>query len=213
MDVADSISSPRLPIPVGVKEHTRTQTAAALGGALFLLFWPFVLGRRVPLLGWADLGFHELGHLVATPFGTVVHFLAGSTTQVLVPVGLGVYFWFSQRDRLAAALMLAWAASSFQDVSVYIADAPHKRLPLIGGHHDWAFLLGRWRLIDHAGGIASMVWFIGLVAGVSGLWIMLEPVVGRVRTARGRHRRAARFATAPVREPRNPPPVGGQPGV
>ncbi len=28
------------------------------------------------------------------------------------------------------------------DVSIYIADAPFQRLPLIGGSHDWAYLLG-----------------------------------------------------------------------
>ncbi len=188
-----------------MKERKPLHLALGAIGIVFLMFFPFVLGRRVPLLGWADLGFHELGHMLAIPFGTTVHFIAGSATQVLVPIGLAVYFWHKQRDRLATGLMLGWAASSFQDVSVYIADAPYQRLPLIGGTHDWSFLLGRWHLIDQAAGIASMVWFVGLLLGLAGLAVLLHPSaaagLARCRTLRVRRR----FANAPVREIRNPP--------
>ena len=186
-------------------QRTPIQLIAGVGGACFLLFWPFVLGRRVPLLGWADLGFHELGHLVASPFGTVIHFLAGSTTQVLVPIGLAGYFWLSQRDPLGTGLMLAWAATSLQDASVYIGDAPYQRLPLIGGHHDWSFLLGRWHLIDEAAGIASMVWFIGLLSGLAALETLAYPLLVRWNRARTASTLARRFSDAPVREVRNPP--------
>ena len=34
------------------------------GGALVLGYFAFVEERRVPLFGWADLGVHELGHLL-----------------------------------------------------------------------------------------------------------------------------------------------------
>ena len=39
-------------------------------------------------------------------------------------------------------LCLAWAGTSAHEASIYIADAPYERLELIGGYHDWAFVLG-----------------------------------------------------------------------
>ena len=140
--------------------------AAALGAIAVVLWFPMVRGGRVPLLWAADLGFHELGHLVATPLGQTAHFLAGSATQVLVPLGLAVYFWIRQRHHIATGLMLAWAAAAAYDAAAYISDAPFQRLPLIGGHHDWAFLLGRWDALHQADTIARAVRLGGLIVGL-----------------------------------------------
>ena len=126
----------------------------------FLLWFPFVRGVRVPLVWAADLGFHELGHMLAIPLGTTVHFLAGSSTQVLVPLGLAGYFWLWQRDGMSTGVMMAWAASNAQDASVYIADGPYQNLPLIGGHHDWQYLLTQWGALDNAAGLARTVWVL-----------------------------------------------------
>ena len=69
-------------------------------------------------------------------------------------------------------------ATNFQDASVYIADAPYQRLELIGGEHDWAFVLGHEGLdrLHQAAQIASTVRGIGVLIlivaiglGVSGL--------------------------------------------
>ena len=150
--------------------------------------------------------------MLAIPLGQVVHFIAGSLTQMLVPLGLAVYFWVSQRDRLATGLLLGWAASSFQDVSVYIADAPYQRLQLIGGRHDWAFLLGRWRLVDQAEAVASMVWLVGLLLGLIGLWTLVDPMFNQWRTGIRERRVQQRFAVAPIREVQNPSPVEAEDG-
>lgn len=128
-----------------------------------LLGWiAFVRKAQVPLLSLVDLGFHELGHLVTRPFPDLMMFMAGSAAQVVVPVGLAVYF-LARKDRLAGALCLAWAATSARDVSVYIADAPFQRLELIGGQHDWAFILGEhWDALDKAAPIAAAVRVLGM---------------------------------------------------
>jgi hypothetical protein len=106
----------------------------------------FAFGQteRVPLLGNVDLGFHELGHLIMyiLPINEVLTAAMGSIMQCAVPLGLAIYFWVWRNDRVAACVCAAWAATNFSDVSVYIADAPYERLPLIGGEHDWAFILG-----------------------------------------------------------------------
>jgi hypothetical protein len=189
-----------------VRSHTRSIIATVVIVAALAV--AFVGGHRLPIMGLVDLGFHELGHLLARPLGIVPHFLAGSTTQVLVPLGLGAYFWLSQRDEVASGLMLAWAASAAQDASVYIADAPYERLQLIGGHHDWAYLLGRWNMMRLADELAGLVWFSGLVIGLVGLGVVLAPVVRSVREAREDASIAMRFATAPIREAREALPIG-----
>ena len=155
------------------------RTKAALGMVVCLVFgwFAFVRGARVPLLGLVDLGFHELGHMVAMWMPRAAYVMAGSSAQIAVPVGIAAYF-FLQRDRFAGALCLAWAATSAQDVSVYIADAPYQRLELIGGEHDWAFLLGEhWHALDRASLVAACVKGLGAVLLFAGfsvcVWLLV----------------------------------------
>lgn len=175
-----------------------------------MLFFAFVLGRDVPVLGLVDLGFHELGHLVTAPFGRTFSFFMGSGMQILVPAGLAGYFGLLRHDEMAAGLMVVWMGTSMQDVSVYVGDAPFQLLPLIGGEHDWAYLLGHWGVMNRAEDLAGMVWTLGLLAAIAGLaWIVYEGWIKR----RGPASRPARdISTLPVREPRHSsPPAGGSP--
>ncbi len=135
-------------------------------------YFPFVQQRRVPLLGGVDLGFHELGHMLTYVFADVVTALMGSVFQIVVPLGLAAYFGIRRRDFLGAGLCLAWAGASAADVAVYVADAPYERLPLIGGAHDWAYLLGpsAFGNMEGAARIAGMVDVMGgllILAGIA----------------------------------------------
>lgn len=158
---------------------------AATVAACLLGFFPFVRGTRVPLLGNFDLGMHELGHMLAGFMPTMVMFLAGSAAQIAVPLGLGVYFWY-RRDRASAAFLAAWTGASAWDVSVYIADAPYQYLPLIGGQHDWAYLLGSrgWNAMGAAGTIAGVVKFGGILAILTGIGIGLHGLYVALNTER-----------------------------
>lgn len=148
-------------------------------------YFAFVRSHRVPLVSLADLGFHELGHLImyVFPINQILTAAMGSIMQCAVPLGLAGYFGWYRRDSLAMVACLAWGATNFQDASVYIADAPYQRLELIGGEHDWAFVLGSEGLdrLHQAAQIASTVRGIGLLIlivaiglGVSGLWRALS---------------------------------------
>jgi hypothetical protein len=103
----------------------------------------------------------------------------GSINQCAVPAGLAAYFWFSRRDGIGACACLAWAATSFQDASVYIADAPFQRLQLIGGEHDWAFVLGPQHLdkLQDAHAIATTVRTVGLVLLLFAIAIAVRELV------------------------------------
>jgi hypothetical protein len=142
--------------------------AAAL--ACVVLGWfPLIRDTRVPLLGLVDLGFHELGHLLTYPLPDVWTAAMGSITQIAVPLGIAIYFLWRRGDLASGAVCLAWAGTSAVDAAVYVADAPFQRLELIGGEHDWAFVLGRLGLLDAAGSIASVVRFCGVLLVIAGL--------------------------------------------
>ncbi len=159
----------------------------ALGACLVLGWFGFVAEQRVPLLGYADLGFHELGHLVFAPFPGLPAALAGNGPQFAVPLGLAVYFLAWRRDVPAGAVCLAWAGTTAQDASVYIADAPYEELQLIGGEHDWAFILGPdgFNAMDRVVGITRVVHDLGAMLVVASLALglagLLLAVWGRGR--------------------------------
>jgi hypothetical protein len=149
---------------------------------LVLGWFAFVREVRVPLLGLVDLGFHELGHLLTYWLPDVVTAMMGSAFQIAVPLGIAGYFLWRGRDTAAGAMCLAWAGSSAQDVSVYVADAPYQRLQLIGGEHDWAFVLGHYHALNHAAAIAEWVKGFGLLCLVAGLALCCAwPFTGRAR--------------------------------
>lgn len=154
------------------------------GLPLLVLFgWnAFVRGVRVPLLGWIDLAIHEAGHVFAFPLPDIGMAVMGSGLQVAMPLLFAVVFWMRERDVLGTALTLGWAGTSFQDASVYIADAPYQRLQLIGGEHDWAWVLGP-RGVDQlalADELARTAWLTGLLLWTAGLALCLAgPRLGR----------------------------------
>lgn len=141
-------------------------TAAAV--ALMAGVWSLGTGSNVPLLVFADLGFHELGHLlgyITRPPEWIIA-IAGTGLQIAVPLGAALALGLWRRDPFGATICLAWAATSLRGSAVYVADAPYERLPLIGGQHDWAYLLGEhWQALDRADDIAG--WMTG--AG----WVLL----------------------------------------
>ena len=127
--------------------------------------------QPVPLLWRVDLGIHELGHFVTYWLPDLGTALMGSVFQVLAPMGLATYFLFHQKDLLGSGLCAAWAGTSLQQVSVYVADAPYQALPLLGGEHDWAFILGPAGLdaLDAAPGIALALRAVGILLILSGI--------------------------------------------
>lgn len=147
------------------------RTGAVAGAAwCVLLGWFFVSGRQVPLLSLVDLGFHELGHLITyvLPWELVTAAM-GSVAQVAVPLGLAGYFYVARHERVSAGACLAWAATSAWGVHAYIADAPYERLSLIGGDHDWAFILHELDRMGAAPVLARLVWLFGLACLAAGL--------------------------------------------
>ena len=192
------------------------RNAASVGVALLCIaagVWVYLGGERAFLISYVDLGFHELGHLVLAWAPGLVPALSGSVLQVLVPIGLALYFGL-RRESYASALMLAWAATSAANVSVYVADAPTQELWLLGnGRHDWAWVFGQLGHMDWAAPFASGVRWFAVALAVIGLIVAVLPLltphaqeraVARDR-AKADTREAALRAKAPRHEPRNIP--------
>lgn len=120
-----------------------------------------------------DLAIHETGHLVFGPFGEVIGFAGGTLFQLIVPAAF-VWYFARRGDRHAATVPLWWIAQNLWNVSVYVRDARAQELPLVGGgEHDWAFLLGHFRLLAHDQGIGrgvhalgTMIWLVAVASGV-----------------------------------------------
>ena len=186
------------------------QAGAGAAACLLLGWFAFVRGARVPLLSLVDLGFHELGHMLMMWAPRLVYFAAGSANQILVPLGLAAYFFVIRRDAVGGGLCLAWAGTSAQNVSVYIADAPYQLLPLIGGLHDWAFILGpaHLNMLGSAHAIAGAVKVFGLLCLLGGLGTGCWTAVAAVRSSRAaRGRVSTADRTAPSRPPATRDPV------
>lgn len=143
------------------------QWVLAIVVTCLLAFLTYSRGGWVPVLSRADLGIHEFGHLIVFWAPDPLVQAAGSFLQVALPLCIGLYFWM-RKDRLAVILMIAWAAESLNNVSVYIYDATRMVLPLVGDDgsgagHDWHNILGRLGLLEHTDAIAYTV------RGLSGL--------------------------------------------
>jgi hypothetical protein len=80
---------------------------------------------------------------------------------------------------VACGICLAWCATTLQDASVYIADAPHQRLQLLKENtiHDWAYILGaeQFYALDKAHAIATDVRVAGVVVLAAGLAACAAP--------------------------------------
>lgn len=122
-----------------------------------------------------NLPFHEFGHVLFRPLGRFWTILGGSLFQVLLPFLLMFAFSLKQRDNFGAAVMLWWCGQNFIDVSLYIADAQHRALPLILGlgkeSHDWGNLLRMTDNLDNTYFIANVSFSIGcFIIVLSLLW-------------------------------------------
>jgi hypothetical protein len=195
--------------PVREPRFTMLWSAMAALACVAAGVWAFGLGERVPLLSGVDFGIHEFGHLLTAWAPDLVHSAAGSTLQVLTPLGLAAYFGLVRRQAPAAAVLLAWAGTSAQNASVYIADAPYEMLPLWGGGlHDWAHILASLQHIEWAAPLSATVWGFGLLMVVVGFALALVAPGAAVLDARKAAAERERIARLPRRDPRTTPRVG-----
>jgi hypothetical protein len=148
--------------------------------ALLMLYFAYVLARHLgsgEYTGWfggINLGIHELGHVVFSPFGMFLGVLGGSFWQVAVPL-LAFWIFHRQGDYFAHSVAACWLGTSLFNLAAYIGDARAQVLPLVspfGGEaivHDWEYLLGVTGLLSWDGTLAFLTRALAFVAMTSGL--------------------------------------------
>ena len=155
----------------------------------------------MPILSGVQLASHEFGHFATTFLPQVLSFMGGSLFEIIMPLGLAAVFLWQTRDLLGVSVCLAWAAASCASVATYIADAPFQQLALIGGEHDWAFILSPEGLdaMGSADAIAAFVRGLGVVFLLAGFAAALAgPWWVRRRDARDARERALAATPAPL---------------
>jgi len=130
-------------------------------------------GFLLAILDGANLIFHEAGHVFFSPFGDFLQYLGGSLMQVLIPAICAIYFWLHQQ-RGSSAVTLFWAGESLTNVAIYVADGRRMELPLIGGDHDWNYLLDRLDLLNQAESLGRFVFVLGVVAILFSLGLLIS---------------------------------------
>lgn len=140
-----------------LKEHLRNYW---LGLILFIAGVYFVSIRGTyTFLDLIDLLIHEPGHLIFGLFGEFVKFLGGTLMQILLPL-LMVVVSFIKGWKYTTQLFLFWLGHNFINISVYVDDANKMKLHIIGGMHDWNWMLNKIGLIDYAEELGLV--FVGL---------------------------------------------------
>lgn len=133
-------------------------------------FW--LLSRAngfLPVLGHANLAFHEAGHLFFGVLGETVSLYGGTLGQLVFPVVTAVVLW-RRREPLGFTLTGIWFFENFLNIAVYMADARTQALPLVGGgDHDWFNILSRWNALASDSYFARIVRGLGWL-GITGFW-------------------------------------------
>lgn len=133
----------------------------------FMAPWPFLL--RMVRNG-IFLFIHEGGHMLFFFFGRMLHILGGSFWQIVFPL-LSFLIAVRQRSQVAP-FALFWVGENMMDVSLYMRDAPLRRLPLLGGHksgHDWYNLFRMWDMMDSAETVADGMYYFGAIVCVGAI--------------------------------------------
>lgn len=156
---------------------------------LLLAWWTVSLAAAEQphcFLDWANLAFHEAGHLFLAAFGETIHILGGTLGQLLVPALLVGYF-LKRAQPFAAAFALFWAGENLVNISVYMGDARDMALPLVGGgEHDWTNLFYRFGLLgeESVRTVSSLTHHLGVVVMMAGLgWSAFFLVPATVRAS------------------------------
>lgn len=147
--------------------------------ALFLA-WLVWLGLRCTgdrrfhtIFDGINLGIHEGGHVMFSPFGRFLYVAGGTITQLAAPIA-AAFILRRQGDWFGVGATGVWLATNCFGVAVYSADARSQALPLVtigGGEasHDWTYMLGRLGWLRHDQLVAGLF----RVAGIGILWSSL----------------------------------------
>jgi len=124
---------------------------------LFPIAIYFLLNRgEYTLLDNADLVIHEAGHFFFMFFGQFIQMAGGTLMQIIFPLFLAWYFYRTGYTT-GVQIFVFWLGQNLINISVYAADAPTRKLPLVsGGKHDWYYLLSKTGILEFADAVGIL---------------------------------------------------------
>lgn len=114
-------------------------------------------------LDFIDLLIHEPGHLFFGIFGEFIQFLGGTLMQIFLPLIMAILF-FIRKQKYWTQLFLFWLGHNFINISVYVEDANKMELRIIGGAHDWNWILNKTNLIQFSEEISLFFIFLSILS-------------------------------------------------
>lgn len=124
------------------------------------------IGMMTGFVHSANLIIHEAGHTIFFFTPQLFMVAAGSLFQIAVPLFFAIYFYTHNSIRSGSYVMM-WVANNIADVAVYIGDAVHMNLPLLGGDgviHDWNYILSEMNLLSYTNNIAAAAHTLAVIA-------------------------------------------------
>jgi hypothetical protein len=162
----------RLPFLEVLEEDWRPVPRAVLIiASVFYLLFLFQAARGTGAMLMIDVVFvpiHEGGHLLFRFFGEFLAVAGGTILQLSVPLMLAAWF-VVKRQIPGTAFCVFFFFEQFLPISTYMADARAQELPLltVGDAdfviHDWAYLFGKFGVLDHDIQIAHAVRVLGWI--------------------------------------------------
>lgn len=144
-----------------------------------IAFWVHALADNdgFLILDYANLPFHEFGHLFFGLFGDALGIWGGTLFQLLIPLSTFGSFFF-KRECTGVAFSAFWFGENLLNISVYIADARKMQLPLVGsGDHDWNIILSDLGMLQFDSTLAGIVKAGGWLIMISALaWLIYRGV-------------------------------------
>jgi len=166
--IAPKPATPPKPIPPKVVWDGVTWARVAC--SVLLAWWGYANYKDpgTSVLHNIILPIHETGHIVFMAFGQYLYAAGGSLFQIIFP-GIFVGYFLYKKDRWAATVQLWFVGISAMDLVPYIKDAPYGEIELIGGEHDWSYLLGETRWMHAANKIGDGVLHFGGLCVIAAL--------------------------------------------
>ncbi len=130
-----------------------------------IMIYYIVNGGKFTFIDFVNLLIHEGGHGIFRIFGDFIYTLGGSLMQIIIP-GMFVVFYFLRRERVLTQIFLVWLGENLMNISVYVADARARALPLLGGnkvYHDWNYLLSRMNMLEYDKVLGHIIFYSGIV--------------------------------------------------
>lgn len=126
------------------------------------------------LFSGITLAFHEIGHILFSPFGHFLMVAGGSFAQLAIPLVAGLLL-LRGSDYFGFAVGGAWLGLSAIELAWYIADARALALPLLSlgaeAEHDWFYLLSVMGWLRFDAQIAGLMRGAGAMALALSLWL------------------------------------------